>query len=280
MRTHYRTGWPLSLCLFSGCAALGPLSPLGPLERAAVYQPTPFPEAVEVPADIPCEDAWFTAADGTALHGWFFDHPNPRAVALFCHGNAGNIASRGQAMWLLNQRHGLAIMTFDYRGYGKSEGSPSEQGILADARAARHWLAERTGVAESDIVLMGRSLGGAVAVDLAAKDGARGLVLASTFSSLPDAAQQHVPWALPHLNMTQRLNSAAKIRDYSGPLLQSHGDADEVIPLALGKKLHEAAPGPKQWIIIPGGKHNDPQSEEYRLAFDAFIASLPEPKRL
>jgi fermentation-respiration switch protein FrsA (DUF1100 family) len=202
-------------------------------------------------------------------------HPKPRAVALFCHGNAGNIVSRGELLWILNQRHGLAVMTFDYRGYGKSEGKPSERGILQDARAARTWLASRAGVAEADIVLMGRSLGGAVAVDLAARDGARGLVLASTFSSLPAVAAHHVPWALPSLNMTQRLNSAKKIRDYFGPLLQSHGDADELIPIELGRKLFDAAPGPKRFIVLPGAGHNDPQTEEYRLALDEFIASLP-----
>ena len=212
------------------------------------------------------------------MHGWYLGHPKPRAVALFCHGNAGNIVSRGESLWILNQRHGLAVMAFDYRGYGKSEGKPSERGILQDARAARAWLAARAGVAEADTVLMGRSLGGAVAVDLAARDGARGLVLASTFSSLPDAAAHHVPWALPGLHMTQRLNSAKKIQDYPGPLLQSHGDADELIPIELGRKLFDAAPGPKQFFVLPGAGHNDPQTEEYRRAFDDFIASLPIPR--
>ncbi|QDT92963.1 alpha/beta hydrolase [Gimesia algae] len=274
MRLSYQLVWGL-LFLLVGCASLGPLSPLVPVERALVYQPRPFPESDSLPENLPFEDAWFETEDGTRLHGWFLGHPKPRAVALFCHGNAGNIVSRGETLKILQERHGLAIMTFDYRGYGKSEGKPSERGILQDARAARAWLASRAGVEETEIVLMGRSLGGAVAVDLAAQDGARGLVLASTFSSLPDAAAHHMPWIFPSLNMTQRLNSAGKIGNYSGPLLQSHGDKDLLIPIELGRKLFDAAGGPKQFIVIPGAGHNDPQPEEYRRVFDEFIASLP-----
>lgn len=274
MRFCRQLVWVLPLLLI-GCAALGPLSPLVPVERSLVYQPRPFPEPTSLPQNLPFEDAWFEAEDGTRLHGWYLGHSKPRAVALFCHGNAGNIVSRGETLSILNERHGLAIMTFDYRGYGKSEGKPSERGILQDARAARAWLASRTGVAETEIVLMGRSLGGAVAVDLASRDGARGLVLASTFSSLPEVAAHHVPWVFPSLNMTQRLNSAEKIGNYSGPLLQSHGDADTLIPIEMGRKLFDAAGGPKQFIVIPGAGHNDPQPEEYRHTFDEFIASLP-----
>ncbi|MCA9007518.1 MAG: alpha/beta hydrolase [Planctomycetaceae bacterium] len=274
MRLSSRYLWGL-LFLLAGCASLGPLSPLVPVERALVYQPRPFPESDSLPENLPFEDAWFEAEDGTRLHGWYLGHPKPRAVALFCHGNTGNIVSRSETLKILQERHGLAVMTFDYRGYGKSEGKPSERGILQDARAARAWLASRAGVEETEIVLMGRSLGGAVAVDLAAEDGARGLVLASTFSSLPDAAAYHVPWILPSLNMTQRLNSAGKIGNYSGPLLQSHGDKDQLIPIELGRKLFDAAGEPKQFVVIPGAGHNDPQPEEYRRVFDEFIASLP-----
>ena len=274
MRLYLQLFWLLSF-LMTGCASLGRFSPLAPVERALLYHPSPFPDVDQIPASLPFEDAWFQAEDGTQLHGWFLGHAEPRAVALFCHGNAGNIFSRGESLKILNRRHGLAVMSFDYRGYGKSEGKPNENGILQDARAARTWLAKRTGVRESDIVLLGRSLGGAVAVDLA-QDGARGLVLASTFSSLPETAAHHVPWMLPNLNMTQRLNSTKKIRNYNGPLLQSHGDADKLIPLELGRKLFNAAPSAnKKFIVLPGAGHNDPQPEQYRRAFDDFIASIP-----
>jgi hypothetical protein len=221
------------------------------------------------------EDARFTAEDGTRLHGWFVPHSHPRAVVLFAHGNAGNISHRAETLRILNQRHGLAVMAFDYRGYGRSEGDPNEQGLLQDARAARQWLAERTGVSEREIVLMGRSLGGGVMVDLAAEDGARGLVLASTFTSLPDVACHHVKWIPARALMKNRFDSLSKLSRYRGPLLQSHGDADEIIPYELGRTLFDSAVGRKRFLTIPGGTHNSPLSEEYRRAFDEFIGGLP-----
>ena len=112
---------------------------------------------------------------------------------LFLHGNAGNITHRDDRLLTL-RRLGFSVLMLDYRGYGRSEGSPSEKGVLLDARAARAWLAQRAGVAEQEIVLWGESLGGGVAVDLAAKDGARGLILESTFTSLPDMAAHHYRW--------------------------------------------------------------------------------------
>lgn len=265
----------LQLAVLSGCASLGPWSPLAPVERRMIYQPARYPSGDWEPAGLNAEDAWFESADGTKLHGWFVAHPAPRGVALFMHGNAGNITGRAELLRDLNRRHGLAVMTFDYRGYGRSEGKPSEDGILQDARAARRWLAERTGVSESDILLMGRSLGGAVAIDLASRASARGLVVCSSFTSLPDVAAKHAPWTTPHLNMTQRLNSLAKIKNYHGPVLISHGDADEVIPFAHGEKLFAAAAGPKKFVAIPGGTHNSPQSAEFETALAEFIAGLP-----
>ena len=262
------------LFFVSGCAQLGLFAPL---ERRIIFQPAPYPTGEWHPPELAFEDAWIETDDGTELHGWFVEHPRPRAVALIAHGNAGNITSRAESLRILNERHGLSVLIFDYRGFGRSQGSPTESNLLADARAARRWLARRTGVAEQDIVLMGRSLGGAVVVDLAAKDGARGLVIASTFTSLPDVGAHHYPWLPIHWMMSHRLNSLDKITSFDGPLLQSHGDSDEVIPIELGRQLHDAAPGPKQFIVIPGGRHNSPQSEEYRIALDAFLNALPPP---
>lgn len=253
----------------SGCAGLGSFSPLLPMERGLLYQPTR-----EAKADDEVGDVWFVADDGVRLHGRFFDHPQRRAVLLYCHGNAGSVETWSQAALELQQRHQCAVFVFDYRGYGKSEGTPSEDGLFRDARAARQWLAQKTGVHEKEIVLLGRSLGGGVAVDLAAKDGARGLILESTFSSIPDVAAHHVPWLLPHLNMTQRFNSADKIKRYHGPLLQSHGDADRLIPISMARNLYDAAPGQKRFVTIPGGGHNDPPSYEMQQAMEEFIHQL------
>jgi fermentation-respiration switch protein FrsA (DUF1100 family) len=262
------------LAALPGCA-MGKLSPLAPLERSLIYYPARYPQGDWEPWYLEREDAWFTAADGTKLHGWFVDHPEPQAVALFMHGNAGNVTTLAQSLAVLNHRHRLAVMTFDYRGFGRSEGRPSEEGVLQDARAARKWLAERKEIAEDEIVLFGVSLGGGVAVDLAASDGARGLVLASTFTSLPDVGSHHVPWLPTRLLMTERLNSLTKIKRYRGPLLYAHGDRDSVVPYDLGVELFEAAPGPKRFIRIPGGEHLDPMPEDYRIALEDFLQSLP-----
>jgi fermentation-respiration switch protein FrsA (DUF1100 family) len=253
------------------------MSPLRPVEQAFVFQPTRYPQGEWSPSEIEIEDAWFQSADGTKLHGWFVAHPRPRGVALVCHGNAGNVTMMAESLEILSKRHRLSVMSFDYRGYGRSEGKPSEEGILQDGRAARHWLAERTGTPEAEIILMGQSLGGAVAIDMAASDGARGLVLVSTFTSLPEVGASHVPFLLPRWNMTLRMDSLGKIRNYSGPVLISHGDEDEVIPFSQGEQLYAAAPGPKRFFRDVGSRHNDPRSEAYRQVFEEFLVSLEGP---
>ena len=262
---------PLSL---TGCRWMGAYSPLGPLERKLIYHPQVYPDGDWKPPTSNTEEVWFIGRDESLLHGWFLPHPAPRAVALVCHGNAGSIAGLQESLIRLNQRHDLAVMAFDYRGFGRSPGTPSEAGLLTDARAARDWLAKRTGVAREEVVLMGYSLGGGVAVDLAAKDGARGLVLWSTFSNLPQTAAHHYSWLPTNLLMTQRFDSLAKIENYHGPLLQSHGDADTVIPYELGQRLHQRHRGPKQFITIPGTGHLDADSEEYQVVLSEFLSQL------
>ena len=253
-----------------------PSDPLAKLERSLLFHPRPYhPDDNWQPAGLPLENVRFQSGDGTKLHGWYVPHPRPRGVVLFCHGNAGNITHRVGMLQTLHERVGVSVMIFDYRGYGWSGGTPTEAGVLTDARAARAWLANRAGVAEDRIVLMGRSLGGAVAVDLAAGDGARALVLQSTFTSVPDVAAALYPLLPARLLMRTRFDSAAKIGRYRGPLLQSHGDADRIIPYRLGRRLHDMANQPKQFITIRGGDHNDPQTAEYYEALVAFLDGLP-----
>lgn len=178
-------------------------------------------------------------------------------------------------MQYLQKELRVAALIFDYRGYGRSEGVASVEGILKDGRAARAFLAHRAGIEPARIVLMGRSLGGAVVVQLAVEAAPRGLILENTFSSLKDAAAYHLPqlaWLVP----TNKLNSAARITAYKGPLLQSHGDADRTIPYALGRKLFEAANEPKWFVTIPGGDHNDRQSGEYYRRLNRFLDTLPD----
>lgn len=259
----------------AGCSTTPYRSPWAMLEQAKVYQPVRYPEGNWRPAGLAYEDAWFAAADGTRLHGWFVPCQQPRAVVLFAHGNSGNIAVLADVLKDFCRRHRVAVMVFDYRGFGRSEGTPSEDGLYQDARAARVWLAHRSGLRETDLVLMGRSLGGGVMVDLAAKDGARGLVLESTFTSIPDVGRHYAPYLPVRWLMVSRFESLEKISSYHGPLLESHGDADSVIPYAQAERLFAAANQPKWFVRIRGGDHNDPQSEEYHRLLDAFLDSLP-----
>jgi fermentation-respiration switch protein FrsA (DUF1100 family) len=262
----------LVLAVCFGCVSPPDLSSLKALEQTVVFQPARFPVGNWKPKDLLYEDAHIVAEDGLRLHGWYCEGRSPRAAVLYAHGNAGNVTDCYWKLRFLTEKLGVSVLCFDYRGFGKSEGTASEEGIVKDARAARRWLAIRTGVKESDIVLLGTSLGGAVAVDLAARDGARGLILESTFTSIPDVADSK------RLKlgsaMSVQLDSLAKIRNYRGPLLQSHGDADRVVPLALGEKLFEAANQPKQFVRIKDGGHMAPPSREYYRALDRFLNSL------
>jgi fermentation-respiration switch protein FrsA (DUF1100 family) len=246
------------------------------MENSLIFHPTPYPIGYWNQKNVTVEDAWFQAADGTRLHGWYVPKRNPRAVVLFCHGNAGNLSHRLPVLEIMNRQVGVSTLIFDYRGFGRSEGKPDEAGILADARAARRWLAEREKIPETDIVLFGESLGGAVAVDLAARDGARALVLEKTFNNMPDVAAYHFPWLPVRWAMRTRLDSAAKIVNYHGPVFQVHGDADTIVPLRLAKLLHAAANEPKKLIIYPGYNHNDPLPPEYYDDLTAFFASLAD----
>lgn len=245
-------------------------------EESFIFFPAPFPQGNWSPAGLPFEDALFQATDGTRLHGWYVKHPASRGAVLYCHGNAGNITHRADVLRSLYHRVQVSVLIFDYRGYGRSEGKPNEAGVLADARAARAWLAQKEGIAENQVVLLGRSLGGAVAVDLAANDGARALVLESTFTSVPDLAAYHYRW-LPvrHLLRTQ-LDSLGKIGRYRGPLLQSHGTADRTVPIQFGQRLFQAAQEPKQFIAIAGADHNDLPPPWYYQAMADFLEKLPE----
>lgn len=244
------------------------------LERAMVYQPSgPHPDTWQPPG-LHYEEVHFNSADGTPLYGWYCPVEKPRAHVLFCHGNGGNITFLWPDLRLLTEKLNVSVLAFDYRGYGRSQGTPSEKGLLADARAARHRLAEQAGITESQVVLLGRSLGGAVAVDLAAKDGARALILESTFTSLPAVANDDLPlW--PGLLMFSRYNSLEKIGDYHGPLLFAHGDADKIVPFAQGQRLFAAANEPKKFVRIQDADHNFEPTEYYIKELDEFLAALP-----
>lgn len=242
-------------------------------EERLIFFPTPYNTADPVwrPAGLEFEDAWFTAADGTKLHGWYAEAEDPRAVVLFSHGNAGHLAWRSEVVETLQKQLQCSVLIYDYRGYGRSEGTPNQSGVLQDARATHDWLMQKTGREADEIVLMGRSLGGGVTLDLAAERGAAAVVVESTFTSLPEVAAVHYPWLPVRSLMRTRLNNLACLESYRGPFLVSHGDADEVVPFKFGRELYEAASGEKQFYLIENGGHNDPQPPEYYHALAVFL---------
>ncbi len=243
------------------------------LDEKLLFYPSKYPEGNWKPAGLTYDDVWFTTDDHVQLHGWYCPCRNARAVILYAHGNAGNLTHRLPVLQVLQQQLHCTVFIFDYRGYGRSKGKPTVKGILTDARAARAEAAKRAHITPSSLVLMGRSLGGAVAVQLATESAPRGLILESTFSSLRDVAQVHFRW-LAWVVPKNKLNSTETIARYHGPLLQSHGDNDHTIPYALGLKLFKAANEPKQFVTIHGGDHNSPQTRAYYTKLDQFITQI------
>ncbi len=228
-------------------------------------------------ANLVHEDVWFTSADGTKLHGWYLPKANAKRAIVYFHGNGEHVAYNGDLADHLRRALDASVLVFDYRGYGKSEGRPSEAGCVADGLAAQRWLAERLGVQPNEVVLMGRSLGGGVAVAVADDGGARALVLESTFSRMTDVAAYHYPWIPVRLVMRNRYDSLARIKRYAGPVFQSHGTEDRVVPIEFGRRLFEAAPSrEKQFLEFPGRGHNDPQPESYYRQLAAFLDRADE----
>lgn len=259
-----------ALCCTAGTAAAQTLN-LRSIEEKLLFYPARYPEGDWKPGKLPIEDVKFAAADGTKLHGWFVDPAGAKFVILFCHGNAGNVTHRRD---ILSRAASLkaTVLLLDYRGYGKSDGTPTEEGVYSDARAARKWLAARMKIPEKDVVLWGESIGTAVAVDLAAKDSARGLILENPLSTLADVAAFHYGAAAALLS--SGFDSVSKIKQYHGPLLVFHAANDTIVPLRFGKKLFAAANQPKQLIILSGRDHNDPRTPAMFAAVRTFLNKL------
>ncbi len=240
------------------------------IDELLLFFPSKFPDGDWQPDNLEFEDVFFEAADKTRVHGWYCPCKKPRAVILIAHGNAGHVAHRASWLRYLQTEARVTTLMFDYRGYGRSEGKPTVPGVLQDARAARAKLCELAGAKDSELLLMGESLGGAVVVQLASDSAPRGLILQSTFSSLRDAADVHFPklsWLVPK----NKLDSFSTISRYKGPLLQSHGTLDRTIPFPLGEKLHRAASQPKTLLKIPGADHNDWMTQDYLDHLSRFI---------
>lgn len=242
-----------------------------------LFFPTKFPDGDWNPEGLRFEDVVFKSEDGTTLHGWYCPADNPRGVVLMAHGNAGHVASRANWLRYLQTKMELSVFLFDYRGYGQSEGTPTVEGVIQDAMAARAKLRELASIKDSEMILMGESLGGAVVTQLAADSAPRALILQSTFSSLREVAAIH----FSHLSVLvpkTKLDSVDAIASYQGPLLQSHGDQDRTIPFSLGEKLFNAANEPKTFVTIEGADHNNWLTDKYLEELNRFLDGLPATK--
>jgi len=245
------------------------------LDELLLFQPTKFPKGNWNPAGLDFADVWMTSSDGTQIHGWYCPAENPKAVFLYCHGNGGNLAGRAATLQFLQEKMGVSVLIFDYRGYGRSEGKATVAGAIADVRTARTELAKLAKVNEAEIVLMGRSLGGALAIQLAADASPRGLIIESSFSSLREVASEHFP-KLAWVVAKNKLNSVQAISEVRCPLLQCHGDADRVISYESGRKLFAAAQYPKHFVRLAEIGHNDQPTREYYDAMADFLNALPK----
>jgi fermentation-respiration switch protein FrsA (DUF1100 family) len=204
---------------------------------------------------LPFESVQLKAADGIELHGWYVPVEKSRGTVLFTHGNAGNISHRLDYVAMFH-RLGYNLLIFDYRGYGNSSGAPSERGTYLDAESAWSYLTQMKHEPACRIALFGESLGGAVAAQLATQHQPAALVIASSFTSVPDLGQQLYPWLPVRLVSRIRYDTHTALQHSAAPVFIAHSPQDEIIPFAHGQALFAAARVPKTFLELTGG-HND-----------------------
>ena len=245
-----------------------------------IFNPSPDPVRSWDPADygIPPEsvdEQWIETRDGERLHAWYCRAPEPRASALFCHGNTGNLTVSADIIpHLLSV--GLSVLFFDYRGYGKSSGRATVRGVLKDAREAAVF---HDGIRPPDVpsILYGYSLGGAIAAQLVRKHPFEALILHSTFTSLPRLTRLLHPGLPLHLLAGKLFDTISVVRELAIPLLVMHGTADETIPCGMAHEIYDACRTAKRLVRVEGGMHRDlyvRDAAKLAGAIDAFITGL------
>ena len=243
------------------------------LDRQFIFFPDK--ELVSTPGDfgLEYEEVFFSASDGVKLHGWFVPGEEETTLVWF-HGNAGNISHRLENLEMLHRRLGINVFIFDYRGYGRSEGRVTEKGTYLDAEAAIEYLRSRLGPElEENIVLFGRSLGCAVAVEMATRHKVRAVILESPFTSIQAMGQRaypYLPVGLLIRLIEARYDSLSKMRGIHSPVMMVHGDQDDLVPIELARELFDATNEPKRFHTIKGAAHND----TYWVGGDAYFDAL------
>ena len=234
----------------------------------------PYARIEQTPARVRLafEDVFFTTEDGVQLNGWFVPYPQAQTTLLWFHGNAGNISHRVENIKLLHDKVGINVFIFDYRGYGRSQGTVSEEGTYRDGAAALRYLLSRKDkdVDPKRLIFFGRSLGAAVAAEQALQYPCQALILETPFASIAKMARAAFPF-LPITSLLRtRYDTEDKVRRIKTPLLVIHGDQDDIVPYNHGKQVFAAAPEPKEFYTIRGARHND----TYIVGGDAYFAVL------
>jgi len=256
-------------------------------EKSLIFFPSPDSLPIQTGGTVGgCSftDHIFSTEDGVKLHNrWFRPHSSSdadramRKIVLFFHGNAGNLSGRTELMVRLAAL-GVEVLIIDYRGYGHSEGRPSEEGVYRDARAAWKFLTVEQGIAADRIVLFGKSLGGAAAIDLATHVEPAGLIVQSSFTSVPAMAARHYPF-VPAFALRTKMDSLSKISSIDCPKLFIHSTHDEIVPYEMGRQLFDAAGRPKTFFEVVGAGHNETLAvggEPYLESINEFLESLRE----
>jgi pimeloyl-ACP methyl ester carboxylesterase len=268
----------LALCLTAGYIVL--VLVLLCVEDSLVYHPySPSRRWDDPPAGCEAHDFYLPTPSGTRVHARWYPCPGADRAVLVCHSRAGNL-SVAVAPGDLHRWHrevGASVLVFDYPGYGRSEGRPSETGCYAAAEAAYEWLTHAQDIDPGRILILGRSLGTAVAVDLASRRPHQALVLISPFTSLPDVGHALCPFLPTRTLMRNRFNSLAKIPRCEAPLLVFHGARDRLVPCALGKRLFAAAHCPKRFVRVSGAGHNNTVLADFFPQLQRFLADFAEP---
>jgi hypothetical protein len=247
--------WPILLILILVLMTLVVFN-ASKIENYFVFHPDSLIQQEPRTLKIPYEDVTFITVDNQKLNGWLFIQKKGAPILLLCHGNAGNISYWLEHAWmLLNQN--LNVFMFDYRGYGRSSGKPTEQGLYKDGLAAYDFLVREKGIPGNEIVPYGISLGGAVAIEIARQRPVRSLVLEAAFTSTKDMAKNIPLFVLFSPLLPAHYNNLEKIKQIQVPKLMIHGEADEIVPFQMGQQLFATAPQPKYFFPVKKAGHND-----------------------
>jgi fermentation-respiration switch protein FrsA (DUF1100 family) len=244
------------------------------LQPIMVYVPTAEIEVEPNEVGLAYEDIYFENSVGTKLNGWYIPSPGAKLTILFCHGNGGNI-SYYLSKAMMYHSLGANCFLFDYSGYAKSRGKPSEKGTYDDAGSAYKWLVETKQIEPNSIILHGWSLGGPIAANVASTEPVKGLILESTPTSAPDIAGKYYPIFPAKLFCRYKYDTTSYIKNVKCPVLIIHSPQDDIIPYSMGQKLFEIANEPKKFIEISGTHNTDQlESDIYKSGIQNWLKSL------